>query len=252
VLAVGLTTATLGFAGGLALASRSASRTGSGFDTDAAGVVLTVRTARPMVALSFDDGPDPRWTPQVLAILRSAGDRATFFDVGRNVDTHPELVQAEVAAGDEIGDHTWSHADLRRLPASGVMAEIERGADAIVRAGAPRPQLFRPPYGLSDDVVAAVADANHYRTVFWNLALERFVNHDPDLVAAVDRVLALVHPGTILLAHDGGLPNRSRTMHALPLLLAGLKSRGLAVTTVGDLLQAVAAPAPPVARGVRS
>src|SRR5437899_2654938 len=102
-------------------------------------------------------------------------------------------------------------------------------------AGAPRPKLFRPPKGLTDEVVGVLANANRYRTIFWDLTVEHFVDH-AGVVAGVDELLEKVRPGSIILAHDGGIPNRARTVHALPLLLRGLRARGYRIVSVSQLL----------------
>src|SRR5437763_10715233 len=117
------------------------------------GAVVRVDTHQRLVALTFDDGPDPRWTPRVLDLLREYHAHATFFEVGKNVVAHPDLVHAVLADGNEVGDHTWDHPDLDLMSPAQVDQEIERGADAIRQVGAPAPRYFRPPKGLTDEAV---------------------------------------------------------------------------------------------------
>jgi peptidoglycan/xylan/chitin deacetylase (PgdA/CDA1 family) len=189
------------------------------------------------VALTFDDGPDRVWTPQVLAVLRAHRARATFFLVGERALARPDLVHDELALGD-VGDHTATHRDLDRLQMAAAREEIARGADEIAQAGAPRPTLFRPPLG--HETAGLIDWALHregLRTVLWTVAVERYTNHEPT-AAAVRDVLARVRPGAIILAHDGGPPGRARTLAALPGLLDGLRRRGYRVVSVGDLLSA--------------
>ncbi|MGI9034021.1 MAG: polysaccharide deacetylase family protein [Acidimicrobiales bacterium] len=240
--------AAVGFASALVVVPRSSAGDSPEPRATPGAVVFGVRTNQHLVALTFDDGPDPRWTPQVLALLHRFHATATFFDVGRQVLARPDLVQAELAAGNQIGDHTWSHPDLATLSPSAVQAEIAKGADALRSAGAPEPHLFRPPYGYTDEAVGVLADASQYRTVFWNLTVERFVDHADGVAGGVARMLTRVRPGTIILAHDGGVPDRSRTLAALPLLLGGLASRGYRVVDVDTLLRA----ASPVAAAARA
>ncbi|HYX44572.1 MAG TPA: polysaccharide deacetylase family protein [Acidimicrobiales bacterium] len=189
----------------------------------------------PLVALSFDDGPDSRWTPQVLDVLARYRAHATFFAVGRNAIAHPDLVRAELAAGNEVGDHTFDHADLSQLTPRAMGAEIDRGAQALEAVGAPAPRLFRPPYGHANPVVYRAAATRSYRTVLWSVSLEHFVDHAP-VPMGVNELVARVRPGAVILAHDGGVPDRSRTMKALPLLLQQLEARGYRVVAVSDLL----------------
>jgi peptidoglycan/xylan/chitin deacetylase (PgdA/CDA1 family) len=201
-----------------------------------ANAVFRVQTDRKVVAFTFDDGPDPRWTPTVLQLLRLHKAKATFFLIGQDALAHPDLVAEEMAAGCEIGNHTFDHPDLELLPPDEVDQEIEKGADAVQQAGAPRPTLFRPPRGLTDEVVGVLADAEKYRTVFWELGVEHFANHMPAQEAA-KRLLDSVRPGSIILAHDGGIPNRTHTMQVLPLLLDGLDRMGYRVVDVDELLR---------------
>ena len=202
------------------------------------GAVFRVETKQRLVALTFDDGPDPRWTPRVLELLRQYHAHATFFQVGKNVVAHPDLVHAVLDDGDEVADHTWDHPDLELMPAAQVGTEITQGADALRQVGAPSPKYFRPPKGLTDEAVGVLADANQYRTIFWDLCLERFVDHTPDMRDALDHMLTRVKPGSIILAHDGGIPDRTKTMKTLPMLLQGLKARGYKMVDVTQLLKA--------------
>ena len=200
-------------------------------------VFFRARTTHRVVALTFDDGPDPRWTPQVLDQLRRHHARATFFMIGRNAEAHPALVHEVMNAGDEVANHTWDHPDLELLNPSTVDAEIEMGSTALESVGAPVPKYFRPPKGLTDDAVGVIADAHRYRTVFWDLCVEHFVDHAPEIFTSVQDLLARVRPGSIILAHDGGIPNRGRTMLALPMVLDGLQARGYRMVDVSQLLR---------------
>jgi len=201
------------------------------------GAVFRVQTDQRMVALTFDDGPDPRWTPKVLELLNQYHAHATFFEVGKNIAAHPDLVHAVLAAGDEVGDHTWDHPDLEAMSTFAVSEEITQGAKAITDAGAPTPKYFRPPKGFTDDAVSVLANADQYRTVFWDLCLEAFVDHTGNMPEAVTDMLGRVRPGSIILAHDGGIPDRTKTMKTLPMLLEGLKARGYKMVDVTQLLK---------------
>lgn len=202
------------------------------------GAVVRVDTGQRIVALTFDDGPDPRWTPRVLALLRQYHAHATFFEVGKNVVAHPDLVHAVLDDGNEIADHTWDHPDLEIVPTVVVKQEITDGANAITQVGAPPPKYFRPPKGFTDEAVGVLANANQYRTIFWDLCLEHFVDHTPNMPEAVVDMLSRVRPGSIILAHDGGIPDRTKTLKTLPLLLEGLKARGYKMVDVTQLLKA--------------
>lgn len=205
--------------------------------------VFRVQTTDRAVGLSFDDGPDPAHTPYVLDVLDRYDAHATFFIVGVNAIAHNGLVQEILDRGHDVGNHTYDHPDLETLTPPQITAEIDLGARAIEDAGAPKPKLFRPPKGYTDEAVGVIADTEKYRTVFWDLCVEHFVDHQP-VDAGVDVMLRRARPGSIILAHDGGhiealghpVINRERTMDALPKLLEGLRKRRLEIVDVSKLL----------------
>lgn len=205
--------------------------------------LFRVRTNEPVVALTFDDGPDPLYTPDVLSLLKHADAAATFFLVGVNAAAEPDLVRDLVASGHSIGNHTYDHRELELLTPALVRAEIDRGQRSLIRVGVPAPRLFRPPMGFTDEAVAVLADADRFRTVFWDVCVERFIKDD-SIDRGVDRLLDKVGPGSIILAHDGGRivgsgsepHSRARTVEALPRLLRGLEAKDLRVVDVPTLL----------------
>lgn len=199
------------------------------------GAITRVLTRRLEVALSIDDGPDPRFTPAVLAALASHHAHATFFVVGAGALAHPGLVAAEVRAGDEVANHTLDHPRLATLGARATRREVDLGRRALLAAGAPEPLLFRAPYGeFTPNAVGASARRGELM-VGWSLAVERALD-GRSVPAAIAWLMRRVRPGTILLAHDG-LLDRRRTVAALPLLLDRLARRGYAVITVSELLR---------------
>jgi len=192
-----------------------------------------------VVALRFADRPDPRWTPAVLADLARYHDHATFFLEGQFVDRNPALARLEVGNGNEVGNHTYDHPDLRRRGTAGTIREIDLANAAFARAGLPRPTDFRPPKGFTNAAVERGVRRRGLHTVLWTrtLCLEHWT-HRRRADDAVRLMLARVRPGDILLAHDGGIPDRSATLRALPELLAALHREGYQVVTVGALLRA--------------
>lgn len=218
-------------AGLVALAAMAAAVEGG-----APGPLRSVQLDERAVALTFDDGPDPRYTPVVLRLLARYGAHATFFLIGSRALAQRALLRAELAAGYEIGDHTLDHSTLTRLSPAAAGREIAAGASAIAAAGAPRPTLFRPPLGELDAAVVRDAAADRLRVVLWSVAVERETDHDPTATAVSD-LLRKIRPGTIVLAHDGGPPSRAATLAALPSLLRELRARGYRIVTVSELLR---------------
>lgn len=196
--------------------------------------VVRLITRRRVVALSFDDGPDPRFTPAALRIIRDFGAHATFFAVGRSAVAHRALIRAELRAGNEVQNHTWDHADLRRLGAGAAEAEVARGRAALRAAGAPAPTLFRAPYGNFTAAGSRQAERDHELMVGWTFTVERALDGRSP-AHAVAWMVRRLRPGAIILAHDGRL-DRSRTLVALPLLLRALHARGYGVVSVSSLL----------------
>ncbi len=199
------------------------------------GLVLSqARTRAKVIALTFDDGPDPALTPRVLAILRRYRVHATFFEEGQRVAACPGLARAVVADGHGIGNHTLTHPYLTRRSRAQIQREIE-GCDArladVLRL---RTHLFRPPRGQWNPTIFREARHDGDRIILWTVALEHHEARTPRAMAL--RALRLIQPGGIVLLHDGGPPSREATLKALPLLLDGLRARGYRCVTVPELL----------------
>jgi cellulose synthase/poly-beta-1,6-N-acetylglucosamine synthase-like glycosyltransferase/peptidoglycan/xylan/chitin deacetylase (PgdA/CDA1 family) len=214
---------------------------------------LTGRT----VALTFDDGPDPVWTPKILAVLRREHVPATFFVVGTHVAADPSIVRAELAAGDEVGSHTYTHANLAdagwRLP-----LELTLTQNALAGAAGVRTTLLRPPYS-SETGALTEADWRAYLRAAKFGYLIVLANVDTkdwetpgvrDIVANALRWPQDAHSAIIMLHDSGG--NRSQTVRALPQIIDKLKARGYRFTTVTAALNLPAAdvPATPAQRVV--
>ncbi|MGH8161321.1 MAG: polysaccharide deacetylase family protein [Gammaproteobacteria bacterium] len=192
------------------------------------------------VALSFDDGPDPKTTPRVLDALTQYGARATFFVIGRKLAEQPELAHRVVAEGHELGNHSWRHSRFQNLRGTRFhQQEIERGAAAIAATGQSGTPLYRPPMGLKSPHLAhAARRLGLSAIVSWSLRSGDTHANNPECIA--QRVLRKVRPGDIILLHDGhDLPGRHRPAcaKAVALILQGLKERNLDCVTLPELLQ---------------
>ena len=189
------------------------------------------RPAAPLpVALTFDDGPWPHTTEQILAILAQRRAPATFFVVGRQVQRYPQLLRRELAAGMVVGTHSYRHPQrFDRLSARRVREEIISGRRTLDGLGV-RPVGFRPPGGAASATVVAAAGQVRLRTVLWSVDP---ADWRPGVTAdqLVRRVLAAARPGAIVLLHDGG-GDRSATVAALPAIIDGLRQLGLTLTTL--------------------
>ncbi len=192
------------------------------------------------IALTFDDGPDPTWTPRVLDVLRREGVPATFFDVGVMAQAHPELVRREVAEGHLVGNHTFSHLDSATLPAWRARWEVMADQWALTGITGRTPMLFRSPYGGNDiardpplrGAVGGLAARLGLRDVDWTVDPEDWSR--PGVRHIVDVAVAQPAERTIVLLHDAG-GDRSQTLAALPEIIHRLKRQGYAFTTVDAL-----------------
>jgi peptidoglycan-N-acetylglucosamine deacetylase len=178
------------------------------------------------VALTFDDGPSRTQTPAILETLDRLGARATFFEEGRHVRGREALMRQILAAGDEIGNHSFHH------PVDPGEAELASTQAAIRAATGFTPCLFRPPYGELNRTEKAAAIANGLQLVFWTLDSEDDTHPGVGPIRA--RVVRRTKPGSIVLLHDGG--HHPQTVEALPGIVEGLQRRGLHLVTVTELL----------------
>jgi peptidoglycan-N-acetylglucosamine deacetylase len=175
------------------------------------------------IALTIDDGPDPTYTPQVLALLARLDIKATFCVVGMRADKHPELVSAAAEAGHQIANHTQTHTFLERQPAARVKEEIGRATDAIVAATGHPPTIFRAPGGLWSRTVFAECRTQGLRPLGWSVDPRDWSR--PGTISIVRTLLTRTAPGSIILDHDGG-GDRSQTVQALTIALPRLLDAG--------------------------
>ncbi|MFB6893065.1 polysaccharide deacetylase family protein [Kitasatospora sp. NPDC056327] len=192
-----------------------------------AAVVLPAAPAQAagnkVVHLTFDDGPSPRYTPQVLALLAQYGVRATFFEIGQNVAAHPDVTRRVAAQGHSVQNHSWSHPDLRKLSKSAFQYQVT-ATDARIRAQTGvTPTCLRPPYGGVNGAVRSGAAGLGKSIQLWSVDPQDWAR--PGRAAIERRVLDAVRPGSVVLFHDGG-GDRSQTVAALPAVLRTLKARG--------------------------
>jgi peptidoglycan-N-acetylglucosamine deacetylase len=175
------------------------------------------------VALTFDDGPDPRNTPQVLQILRASGIKATFCVIGFEARAFPDLIAAIHADGHVLCDHTESHPYLDRIPGPAVDAQLAGPAAYLAQLVGRGPAFMRAPYGALNPNVIAIAHRQGLRVLGWSVDPSDYQR--PPASTIVSRVLSQVHPGAIVLMHDGG-GDRSPTIAALPAIIAALRAQG--------------------------
>lgn len=195
-----------------------------------------VPTTKPWVALTFDDGPEPDWTPRVLDTLDSLQATATFFVVGERLLRHADLIRGRYDRH-EVGNHTFTHCDLAQRDESAVREQLRRCHDAIVQVTGRKPGVMRPPWGHLGGTTLTVADEFDYDVVMWSYVMpeKRFLANRSGIVADV---VDGARPGSILLAHDVGKPTRLVTIDNLAAIITAIRAKGLELVTVSQLLTA--------------
>ena len=189
-------------------------------------------TRRPLIALTFDDGPHPVYTLQLLDILRRTHTPATFFVVGEQVEKNPGLVRLEVAEGNEVADHTYDHVNLTVIPPELVAYEVMRCSAAIAGATGAPVRFFRPPGGEYNGAVVREVSRYGFITTLWTDDPGDFSR--PPAPVILRRTLAHLGNGAVILLHDG-IPE---TLEALPAIITEARARGYRFVTVSRLAQA--------------
>jgi len=230
LLAVALAVLVVTVVGARALAR---SRTVQLFGT----LVSRVDTRDSLVALTFDDGPTAALTDSIIRLLGARGARATFFVTGRELEEAPEAGRALVAAGHELGNHTYSHARMVLKSPRFVREQVERTDTLIRAAGFTGPIRFRAPYCYKLVALPWLLARTGRTSVTWDAEPDSY----PDVAASADgivaHVLERVRPGSIVLLHPW-YRSRATSLAAVPALVDSLHARGYRVVTVGELLAA--------------
>ncbi|MEW5900107.1 MAG: polysaccharide deacetylase family protein [Acidobacteriota bacterium] len=200
-------------------------------------VLWRAKTDEPNIALTFDDGPQPLYTPALLEVLDRGGVPATFFLVGKNVEMHPELARRIVRAGHEVGNHSYSHSFLLLSSEDKIRREILRTDELLRSIDGAAPRFFRPPAGLFSNRMLDIAEDLGYRAVVGDVYPRD--PHYPGRRKIVRRVLERVAAGSIIILHDGGGTrrlDRSQTLEAVREIIPRLREKGFRFMTLSDLL----------------
>jgi peptidoglycan/xylan/chitin deacetylase (PgdA/CDA1 family) len=182
------------------------------------------------IYLTFDDGPNPMWTPEILSLLEESGAQASFFVIGENAKKWPGLVEREARDGDTVGDHTWSHPNLTALSASAAWAELARDKSLIKVLTGKAPSLWRPPYEAFNGSVIASASGLGMKMQLWSVSTGDW--QLPGTQVIVLRVMAALHNGMVVLFHDGGGYTRTETVAAVGILIPELQAAGYRVAAL--------------------
>lgn len=203
-------------------------------------VVTSIYTNDAIVGLTFDDGPSPPYTQEVLDILKHYGAKATFFLLGQNCLRWPELSRRIVEEGHAIGNHTSTHLDLEKVGPEEALKEIRAASKQIKQATNQSTALFRPPYGRYQQWIFPLLRSERLRLITWSIDPVRWSDPRPEI--DTQHVIKASKRGSIIVLHDGidgSVPQvfqRQNTIECLPKILEGLQKKGLQAVTIPELL----------------
>jgi peptidoglycan-N-acetylglucosamine deacetylase len=197
-------------------------------------MINEIPTAQRAVAITFDDGPNPVYTPQVLEIFSEAQGKATFFMIGEQMRNYPEVVKQVAAGGHEVGNHTYTHPKLSQLNTAECLEEIEQTEKVIEELTGRKPVIFRPPYLDYNQETVSLIQKKRYPMI-GALNLEAQDWEQPGVKHILGKSREAVKNGSILIFHDG-YGDRSQTIEAVRILVPELTSQGYQLVTVSELL----------------
>ena len=200
-------------------------------------LIPRINTSQKVVALTFDDGPTVDATDQILAILAEQNIKATFFVIGADLERNLDQGRKIVAAGHELGNHSYSHERMILVTPSFVKQEIETTDKVIRDAGYQGEILFRPPYGKKLFALPYYLSKTGRKTITWDVEPESYPEIDANADKITAHVLSNTRPGSIIILHVM-YPNRRESMKAVKTIVEGLKSQGYSFKTVSELLAA--------------
>ena len=204
--------------------------------------VATIPVQEKVVALTYDDGPNPPYTQALLGMLEKHNVKATFFLKGRNIEAFPESVQEVVEAGHELGNHSYFHKPMIALCEAGMLDELVRTNSLIRRYIGVDPTLFRPPFGVQGPGLKMALDTLGMTSVLMSTHGADWEVINPQSIA--DAVLENIEPGSVILLHDGhgdvddpgAQQSRAPSVEATGIIIETLESKGYRFTTVGEML----------------
>ncbi|MDJ0734033.1 MAG: polysaccharide deacetylase family protein [Nostocaceae cyanobacterium] len=200
-------------------------------------LITHVKTNEKIVALTYDDGPNPPYTNQLLSVLEKLQAKATFFVVGKNVEKHPEVVKLILSKGHELGNHSYSHLPMILKTPSFIKSDIDRTDKLIRQLGVQQKIHFRAPFGIKRFILPFMLDKMNKKNILWNLDPQDYAASNSKEIE--DYVLEHIKPGSIILLHDGsqdGDENTSKTITATENLIEKLRQQGYQLKTVSELL----------------
>nr|WP_245912455.1 polysaccharide deacetylase family protein [Calothrix elsteri] len=186
-----------------------------------------------VIALTYDDGPNPPYTNELINILNRLEIKATFFTIGQNIEAHPEIIKMLVTSGHEVGNHSYSHQKLIWKKPNFVTREINQTDELLRKLGVTNEILFRAPFGFKRFTLPYILNRMQKKHILWNVDPKDYQENNPELIA--NHVVENVTPGAIILLHDGG-SDRTATIAATEIIITKLQAQGYRFLTVSHML----------------
>jgi peptidoglycan-N-acetylglucosamine deacetylase len=193
-----------------------------------------VNTQQPVLALTYDDGPNPPYTDQLIEVLDQFGAKATFFTIGQNIEARAQTIQKLIASGHEIGNHSYSHQKLIWKTPAFIRSEIQHTDELLQQLGVKQEGiLFRAPFGYKRFTLPYILNQMHKKNILWSVDPKDYQESNPEVIA--NHVISNVTPGAIILLHDGG-GERGATVAATEIIVRNLQAQGYKFQTVSQML----------------
>ncbi|MEJ6952465.1 polysaccharide deacetylase family protein [Natronospora cellulosivora (SeqCode)] len=198
-------------------------------------IIWEIKTEEKLIALTFDDGPSPVYTPQIIDLLADYNAKATFFVVGEEVERYPDIINKMDEHGHEIANHTYTHKEVNNMSKDELLEELKKTHQLVYDLINKDMNLFRPTSGFYNEIIVNAAKELNYTVVIWTWGQDSKDWQNIDYNTIATNVYKSVEPGNIVLFHDRG-GKRENTIKALHIILPVLNEKGYKFVTVSELL----------------
>lgn len=200
-------------------------------------VIDKVETDKKVVALTFDDGPDPQFTPALLDVLKKHDAQATFFVMGKKAESHPQILKRIAAENHEIGNHSYSHPDFNKLKKDAQLEEINKTTAIIKSLTGQSPMLLRPPGGYLSYDLMEMSKKQKLTIAYWTYQQDsKDWRNGTKAPAIAGHIIKNIQPGQVIILHDG-CPNSMETVRAVDMIISNLKEDGYTFVTMSELIK---------------
>ena len=193
-----------------------------------------------ILALSFDDGPHPKYTVEILDILKEYNIKATFFVLGIHAELYPDIINRQISEGHEVGNHSYSHVNMKKASKNVIKEEFKKTQDIIYSISNVKPKVFRPPYGNYNDEVIKIVSSDNTSIVLWTFYQDSKDWSNPGVDSIVNTTLSKAQNGDIILFHDYVYKEESHSVVALKIILPKLSDEGYKFDTMSELINITA------------